>query len=180
MEGFPSARAQCWYRGSHRAACGVDQGPGTLPDDPGRILPWHGGEGEGRRAKPRPHALGDAAGRRAGATSEDRPHGRIAPVASTAMGLTSCSCLVMRTEAAPTRSNVEATPPTPPARMLPPGHTHGRPSSERATRCQWLGQRRKVQLRCRRERLPKRRERGCPQTGLLDATCPSSFLPLPC
>jgi hypothetical protein len=52
----------------------------------------------GRRAQPRPHTLGDAAGRRAEATSED-PCGRIAPAAGTAMGLTSWSYPVMRTEA---------------------------------------------------------------------------------
>ena len=37
---------------------------------PGRVFPRHGGKGEGRRAEPRPHALGNAAGRRAETTSE--------------------------------------------------------------------------------------------------------------
>jgi hypothetical protein len=56
------------------------------------------GLGEGRRAEPRPHTLGDAAGRRAEASSEHGPRGRIAPAASTGMGLTSWSGPVMRTE----------------------------------------------------------------------------------
>jgi hypothetical protein len=59
---------------------------------------------EGRRAEPRSHALGDAAGCRAEATSEDGQRGRIAPAADTAMGLTRGAAAVIeencvRTEA---------------------------------------------------------------------------------
>jgi hypothetical protein len=69
----------------------ADQGSGTFPDDPRWVFPRHGGQGEGRRAEPRSHAVGNAAGRRAEATFEDRPRGRNAPTANAAMGLTSWS-----------------------------------------------------------------------------------------
>ena len=45
--------------------------PATFPDDPGRVFPRHVSDGKGRRAEPRPHAVGDAAGCWAKAKSED-------------------------------------------------------------------------------------------------------------
>jgi hypothetical protein len=83
-----------WSRPRIRRISGRPQG----------VFPRHGGEGEGRRAEPRSHPLGDAAGCRAEATSEDGQRRRIAPAADTAMGLTRRSAAVIeencvRTEA---------------------------------------------------------------------------------
>ena len=83
-----------WSRPRIRRISGRPQG----------VFPRHGGEGEGRRAEPRSHALGDAPGCRAEATSKDGQRRRIAPAADTAMGLTRGSAAVIeenfvRTEA---------------------------------------------------------------------------------
>jgi hypothetical protein len=77
--------------GGDRAGRGLDQGSGAFPDDPGRVFPRHGDQGEGRGAESRSHAVGDASGHRAEAASENGPRARIAPAAGTAMGLTSWS-----------------------------------------------------------------------------------------
>ena len=80
----------CLVMGREHAAIALavvsTKDPAHFRTSPGGF-PRHGGEGEGRRAEPRPHAVGDAAGRRAEATSENAPRGRIAPADGTATGL---------------------------------------------------------------------------------------------
>ena len=90
----------CLAMGREQAAIALaivsTKDPGHFRTTPGRVFPRHGGEGEGRRAQSRPHAVGHAPRRRAEAAPENGPRGRVAPAAGATAGLTGAARSVGR------------------------------------------------------------------------------------